>query len=98
MTNDEMLTMLNTLQSQVKDDRERIEKLEKKQDIIQDLVVSVKLMESKQSDIDVSLKELKDTVTNIAMKPAKRWEDTVSQVISIIVAGVVAYFMTKVGI
>lgn len=98
MTNEEISAMLTTINERLANDNTRIEKLERKQDIIQDLVVSVKLMESKQTSIESSLKELKDSVTELTMKPAKRWEDTVSQVISIIVAGIVAYFMAKVGL
>lgn len=98
MNMDEAINAINLLQEKMKDSESRIEKLEKKQDTIQDLIISVKLMENKTQNIESSLKEVKDVVNEIAMKPAHKWENMISQIISIIVAGVISYCMARIGI
>lgn len=98
MNMDEAINAINLLQEKMKDSENRIEKLEKKQDTIQDLIISVKLMENKTQNIESSLKEVKDAVNEIAMKPAHKWENMISQIISIIVAGVISYCMARIGI
>lgn len=45
-----------------------------------------------------SFEQQKEEIEALKMKPAKRWESIVEKVILVIVGGVVAFVMTKIGI
>ena len=52
-------------------------------------------MREEQDENDV--KEIKSDVKSLTSKPAKKWDNLVNQVISIIVAGVVGFILAKFG-
>lgn len=76
----------------------RIEKLENKMDEIFEITLSIKelTMEVKKMREDVN--KVEERVGVLEEKPAKNWNNLVNQVISIIVAGVTGYFISKFGI
>lgn len=45
-----------------------------------------------------SFEQQKKEIETLKMKPAKRWESIVEKAILVIVGGVIAYVMTKIGI
>lgn len=45
-----------------------------------------------------SFEQQKEEIEALKMKPAKRWESIVEKAILVIVGGVIAYVMTKIGI
>jgi len=76
----------------------RLDSLEKKLEDVCEITMSIKeiTMEVKQMREDVNKVESK--VQILEEKPGKRWEGMISQIISLITAGIVGYFLSKIGI
>lgn len=76
----------------------KIETTENKMDNIYDLTVSVKEIATEMKNMREDMMKIDDRVKSIEEKPTKRYDAIVGQVISIIVAGVVGFFLAKLGI
>lgn len=77
---------------------ERLGELEKRQDNLDDLVGSVKVLAAREERVEKDVKEIKADVKNLNSKPAKRWDNLVNQVLSIIIGAVLGFVITKIGL
>lgn len=59
---------------------------------------SVALIEERMNQIKADTEEIKETVQEIKDKPTKRWDGIVEKAIWAIVAAVIAFLLTKVGL
>lgn len=66
----------------------RIEKIESQVENNTELIVSVKELATEVKYMRAELTALNGRVKEIESKPAKRWENLVAQILSIIVAGI----------
>lgn len=78
--------------------KRRIEKIEKAQENITELVKSVASIAQKQLDMDSDMKEIKADVKSLAGKPGKRWDSIVEKALLTAVAAIVGYILLKLGI
>lgn len=89
---------LSHVEDRAKSNTRRLDKMEKVQETLTDLVQSVATIAQKQVDMDTDMKEVKADVKTIAGKPAKRWEGIVEKVLLTVVAALVSWCMFKMGI
>ena len=89
---------LTEVEERSKSNTHRINELEKRQDNLDDLVGTVKVLADREKRVEGDVKEIKDDVKSIKDKPAKRWETVVTQIISILVAAVVGFVLAKLGL
>lgn len=75
----------------------RVDKIEDNQKELQSLCSSVAVIANEQKNIKTSIGDIKDKLSSIAEKPAKKWEGFVDKVIFTIVGIIIAYFMSKIG-
>ena len=75
----------------------RLDNVEKKLEDVCKITLSVKelAIEVKQMREDVN--KMENRVEVLEEKPKKRWDNMISQIISLIVAGIVGYFLSKIG-
>lgn len=78
--------------------KRRIEKVEKAQEDITELVKSVASIAQRQEDMDNDMKEIKADVKTLAGKPAQRWESIVEKALLTAVAALVSWCLLKAGI
>ena len=71
--------------------------MEKRQDNLDELVGTVKVLADREERVEDDVKEIKSDVKSLTGKPAKKWDNLVNQVISILVAGVVGFILAKLG-
>ena len=71
----------------------KIEELEKRQDNLDDLVITVKTLATREENVEADVKEIKSDVKDIVSKPAKRWDTVIVTIITAIVAGVIGYLL-----
>ena len=76
----------------------RLDEMEKRQDNLDDLVGTVKVLALREENVEKDVKEIKDDVKDIKDKPAKKWESLVTQIISIVVAAVAGFILAKFGL
>lgn len=89
---------LTEVEERTKSNSHRIDEIEKRQDKLDDLVGTVKVLAEQEKRVEGDVKEIKDDVKSIKDKPAKRWESVVTQVISILVAAIAGFILAKIGL
>ena len=88
---------LTEVEERSKSNTYRLAEVEKRQDNLDDLVSTVKVLAVREENVENDVKEIKSDVKSLTGKPAKRWDNLVNQVISILVAGVVGFILAKLG-
>ena len=75
----------------------RIKKLEGEHQALQKLATSVAVMAEQIKTMNGNVVTLTAKVDKLEEKPAKRWDNLVGQIITLIVAGVVGFFLARIG-
>ena len=88
---------LTEVEERSKSNTYRLADIEKRQNDLDDLVTTVKVLAVREENVENDVKEIKSDVKSLTSKPAKRWDNLVNQIISIIVAGVVGFVLAKFG-
>lgn len=72
--------------------------MEKRQDSLDDLVGTVKVLADREKRVEDDVSEIKDDVKEIKEKPAKRFDGIIDKIIFTIVGGLVSYVLIKFGL
>lgn len=88
---------LTEVEERSKSNTHRLAEVEKRQDNLDDLVSTVKVLAVREENVENDVKEIKSDVKSLTGKPAKKWDNLVNQVISILVAGIVGFVLAKFG-
>ena len=89
---------LTEVEALAESNERRIEECEKRQNNLSELVGTVKALAVKEERVERDVKEIKSDVKSLTNKPAKKWDDLVSQIITILVAAVVGFILAKIGL
>lgn len=89
---------LTELESRTKSNTHRLDEMEKRQDSLDDLVSTVKVLADREKRVEDDVSEIKDDVKEMKEKPGKRWEGVVDKVIFTAVGALVTYLLLKLGI
>lgn len=89
---------LTECEDRSKTNERRIDDLEKRQDNLDDLVSTVKVLAVREETVENDVKEIKADVKELTNKPAKKWDDLVSKIIMTIVAAIVGFVLAKIGL
>ncbi len=94
MNTDEMAVKISEIDSREKSNTKRIDKIEERQDNLEQLTNSFSVMQNEQEHIKEDLGEIKGDVKTLVDKPAKRWESVVEKALTVVVGLVVGYLMS----
>ena len=89
---------LTEVEERSKSNTHRIDKIEKKQEDLSELVGTVRVLAEREETVESDVKEIKKDVKDLTNKPAKRWDNLTNQIISIIVAAVAGFLLAKFGL
>lgn len=89
---------LTEVEERTKSNTHRLDKMEKRQDDLDELVGTVKVLANRQENVENDVREIKTDVKSITSKPGQRWENLISQIITIIVAAVAGFILAKFGL
>lgn len=89
---------LTEVEERTKSNSYRLDEVEKRQDNLDDLVSTVKVLAVKEENVENVVTEIKSDVKSLAGKSGKRWDSIVEKVILTVVAAGVTYTMAKLGI
>lgn len=76
----------------------RLDTVEKRQDVLDDLVGSVRVLASREERVENDVKEIKSDVKTMMEKPAKRWDSAVEKIIMLVLTGVVVFMLAQIGL
>lgn len=89
---------LSKVEERSKSNTHRIDDLEKRQDNLDDLVGTVKVLAVREENVEINVKEIKNDVKSLTGKSGKRWDGLVDKIIMVIVAAVVGFILAKIGL
>ena len=89
---------LTEVEERAKANSHRIAEVERRQDNLDELVGTVKVLAVREKQVEADVKEIKGDVKALAGKPAERWEMLLTQVISVVVAAIVGFALAKIGL
>lgn len=89
---------LTAVEDRSKSNSERLDAVEKRQDNLDDLVSTVKVLAVREENVEKDVSEIKTDVKTLTNKPAKRWDDLVDKVIMLVVGGIVGFILTQLGL
>lgn len=88
---------LTTVEDRSKSNTKRLDEVERRQDNLDELVSTVKVLAVREENVETDVKEIKADVKSIKDIPAKRWNSVVEKIVCVIAGAIAAYFMTKLG-
>ena len=89
---------LTTVEDRSKSNAKRLEDVEKRQDNLDELVSTVKVLAIREENVESDVKEIKTDVKSLKDIPAKRWNAVVEKVLLVIVGMVITFLLTKLGL
>ena len=89
---------LTEIEERSKSNSHRIDNLEKRQDNLDDLVGTVKVLAVREENVETNVKEIKSDVKSLTSKSGKRWDNIVDKIILTIIAAVIGFILAKFGI
>lgn len=88
---------LTEVEERSKSNQRRIDEVEKRQDDLDELVSTVKILALREENVENDVKEIKDDVKNLTNKPAERWDSLVDKIIWAVAGAVVAFMLSQIG-
>ena len=89
---------LTKVEERSKSNQHRLDELEKRQDNLDDLVSTVKVLAVREENVEADVKEIKSDVKSLTSKPAQRWDNLVDKIIMTVAAAVIGFILAKFGL
>ena len=89
---------LTKVEDRSKANERRIEDIEKRQDNLDELVGTVKALAVKEERVESDVKEIKNDVKTLTGKSGQKWDNLVSQIISILAAAILGFILARFGL
>lgn len=89
---------LTEVEARSKSNTHRLEKVEEKQTILNDLAVSVKLLADREKRVEDDVGEIKGVVMNLAEKPAKKWDGLMTTIMTGTVGAIIGAIASAIGV
>ena len=89
---------LTETEQRSKSNTRRLDGVEKWQADFGELIGTVKVLATKEAQVEADVKEIKDDVKSLTAKPGKRWEGIVDKAIFAVVGGIITFLLIKLGL
>ena len=89
---------LSKVEERAKSNTHRLEEVEKRQDNLDELIGTVKVLAVREENVENDVKEIKSDVKTLTSKPGKRWESLISTIVTAVVAALVGFILARIGL
>ena len=89
---------LTEVEERTKSNTHRIDDLEKRQDNLDELVGTVKVLAVREENVETDVKEIKSDVKSLTNKSGQRWDGLVDKIIMTIVAAIIGFILARFGL
>lgn len=89
---------LTAVEDRASSNTKRLDDVEKRQDSLDELVSTVKVLAVREEAVENDVKEVKIDVKTLITKPAKRWDGLVDKIVWAICAAVIAFLLARIGL
>ncbi len=84
--------------ARAKSNQRRIEKIEKRQDDLDELVGVVKVLADREERVEGVVEEIKKDVKTLTEKPSRRWDKLFESALTVIIGALVGFVLARLGI
>ena len=88
---------LTKVEERSKSNAHRLDELEKRQDNLDDLVSTVKILAVREENVENDVKEIKSDVKALTSKSGQRWDNLMDKIFMLAVAAIVGFILAKLG-
>ena len=88
---------LTEVESRSRSNTKRLDKLEELTEAINKMAISIEKMAMKQDTMNGTINNLTSDVETLKAEPGKRWKFVIEKAIYFLVAGVMGFFLAKLG-
>lgn len=89
---------LTEVEERAKSNSHRLNEVEKRQDNLDDLVSTVKILAVREENVETNVKEIKSDVKSLTNKSGQRWDSLVDKIILTIAAAIVGFILAQIGL
>jgi hypothetical protein len=89
---------LTEVEDRSRSNQHRLDELEKRQDNLDDLVSTVKVLAVREEAVENDVKEIKADVKSLTSKPGQRWDSLMDKIIWAVAGAVLAFILAKIGL
>lgn len=89
---------LTEVEERSKSNSHRLNDVEKRQDNLDELVGTVKVLAVREKQVEADVKEIKGDVKSLTGKSGQKWETLVTEALKILVAAVLGFIIAKIGL
>ena len=89
---------LTEIEARAKSNSHRLDEMEKRQDDLDELVSTVKVLADREVRVENDVKEIKDDVKSLKIKPLKRWDSIVNTVLIALVTAIAGFLLARLGL
>ena len=98
MQSEDIIKSLAETSARSKSNQHRLDRVEKRQNELGELVSSVSAIATEQTAMRDNITEIKTDIKEIKEKPVKRWDSVVDKVLMTFLGGLILYIMSKIGL
>ena len=88
---------LTEVEGRAKSNTHRLDEVARRQNHLEELVGSVKVLAIRQETVESDVKEIKKDVKELTGKPGKRWDAIVEKVLLTVVGAILLYILARLG-
>lgn len=88
---------LTEVEERSKSNTHRLDEVEKRQDDLDELVSTVKVLAVREEAVESDVKEIKTDVKSLTSKPGQRWDSLIDKIILTIAAAIVGFILAQIG-
>ena len=89
---------LTEVEERSKSNAHRLDEVEKRQDNLDELVSTVKVLAVREENVETDVKEIKNDVKSLTSKPGKRWDSLVDKIVITIAAAIIGFILAQIGL
>lgn len=89
---------LTEVEARSKSNSHRLDEIEKRQDDLEELTSTVKVLAIREENVENDVKEIKSDVKTLTEKPGKRWDGIVDKIIMTVVGAIIGLILAKIGL
>lgn len=88
---------LTEVEARSKSNTKRLDDLEKRQDNLDELVGTVKVLADREERVENDVKDIKSDVKSLTEKPAKRWDSLIEKIFTVLVGAILGFILSNIG-
>lgn len=89
---------LTEVEERSKSNTHRLDDVEKRQDDLEELVSTVKVLAVREENVETDVKEIKNDVKSLTSKSGQRWDSLVDKIVITIAAAIIGFILAQIGL